>query len=784
MTGVKGHLEDYANKNESDESECDAPKMTEAVDVLDDNTNYELDDSKSFEEDEKTFREEQKNGFGNIDTIETNFKSFDDNEQLCNRSGDTLGEIVTDVEVNHEVCSDKKELIESGCGASKMADSADVLHDDDEFFESNDNRSFELYEEQKNECENTDAVEAGSENFDDKEHDGSSIMLSEMVTDVESNLEDCSSKNEFAESVYDSSLKDHDSLQCFQDMRDLPFEENTTFENSSLSGDLTTNFKDQDTLRCDSATVSITHEVACEEKSIPIGSDKMQNELCDVLLTSDTDLYAGCLKETDLVDNKNAIESENTCITSSSFENSTINELNDNEVHSKNAEEEKTNLSSGHSVESDKFETPNVFNSSEDALGENNRGIEDSYQLSGSVQVKVSYLAISDGSVIFAVQPLHLQEEFLLLKQSMQEFYSKNATSYDLSSQENYCIVYHENEWYRGKILGEIIRDTSTVLLIDYGDCVPVDNSQIKNLDVEHSNVPPFAVWCTLSSVICPLEKSETAKSFLKDKLKNDDTVVKILDAGEPYKINLYVDGDSILNPLLKNSLVTQKLPNMFLESGPYKAKLSFLNIQTVEIFVRLVSFCDEYNALFESMQDAYKLEDFVSNVVESGMYAAFYNGFWYRGLIVSSGNEVQVYLVDVGETITECKNLCFLLPEHCFQPAFAIPCQIPFSDIQATNEIFESINSILKAADFLVNINVCPDSNSISATLIDEQIVSEVKNIGLTCATEYLESIKRDSIETEMPPSNDAKLSFVDASVTAVQVVPYVEETFTTEPS
>jgi hypothetical protein len=65
------------------------------------------------------------------------------------------------------------------------------------------------------------------------------------------------------------------------------------------------------------------------------------------------------------------------------------------------------------------------------------------------------------------------------------------------------CVVQYQedNEWYRGKIVKMYDPKVASVLFVDYGDIQRGPIEQIKAIDEEFLNLPPFAYHCKLIGV-------------------------------------------------------------------------------------------------------------------------------------------------------------------------------------------------------------------------------------------------------------------------------------------
>ncbi|GBN43530.1 hypothetical protein AVEN_74275-1 [Araneus ventricosus] len=356
-------------------------------------------------------------------------------------------------------------------------------------------------------------------------------------------------------------------------------------------------------------------------------------------------------------------------------------------------------------------------------------------QMLGKVDTYVSDIVISNGSVLLSVIPYDLHVKLMsTLGESLQSIYSKKELGFKQCSVSDLCAVYSDDIWFRGKIL-EIHEDELTILLIDYGITKTVDKSSVVELEPEHKKIPPYAVECKLAGVYCPAEKAEDAKNFILDLLSGvqgtgKDVSIEVVEKGKPKQVNLYVTGQNVLFGLLSQNLVSQKITQSCLKSGKYSAKTAYIDTNSgiIQLYVNLVEQLNSLQSLRNSMNSSYPLNVEKASALESGVYAVLYKGAWHRGKAISSDDELQLFLVDSGETVP-VGELCHLLPEHCIPPPFAFLCQLP-DNILVTNEFHSSVKEVFATNEFFVDVNVISESHDLSAIVMDELLFEKIRSL------------------------------------------------------
>ncbi|KAF8782794.1 Tudor domain-containing protein 1 [Argiope bruennichi] len=356
-------------------------------------------------------------------------------------------------------------------------------------------------------------------------------------------------------------------------------------------------------------------------------------------------------------------------------------------------------------------------------------------QMVGKVDIYVSDIVISNGSVMLSVIPYDLHVKLMsTLGESLQSIYSKKELGFSQCSVSDLCAVHLDGIWCRGKIM-EIHEDELTILLIDFGITKTVDKSSVVDLEPEHKKIPPYAVECKLAGVYCSPEKAEDAKNFILDLLSRvqdtgKDVSIEVVEKGKPKQVNLYLTGQNVLFGLLSQNLVSQTISNSDLKPGKYSAKTSYINISSgiIQLYLNLVEQLDSLQSLKNSMKSSYPLNTGKVSAVEAGVYAILYKDAWHRGKATSTDGEIQLHLVDSGETVP-VGELCHLLPEHCIPPPFAICCQLP-DNILITDDALSAVEKIFTESEFSVDVNLNSESHNISAIVTDEALLEKIKNL------------------------------------------------------
>ncbi|GFY41217.1 tudor domain-containing protein 1 [Trichonephila inaurata madagascariensis] len=267
-------------------------------------------------------------------------------------------------------------------------------------------------------------------------------------------------------------------------------------------------------------------------------------------------------------------------------------------------------------------------------------------QLSGKVDVYVSEITISNGSVLLSAIPYDLHLKLIsTLGETFQNIYSKKEPGLKSYSVSDLCAVCSDDTWFRGKILS-LDDDKMDLFLIDYGITKIVDKALAVELEPEHKKIPPYAIKCALASAYCPPDKSEDTKNFLCDLLANvqdtgKDVSIEIVKAEDPQKVNLFLVNNNILFGLLSHNFIIQKLSNPTTNPGKYTAKASHIDIVSgiFQLHVNLVDQLDDLQSLKVTMNNSYPLNTQKASAVESGVFAVFHKDTWHRGRIISSNN-------------------------------------------------------------------------------------------------------------------------------------------------
>ncbi|CAL1273523.1 unnamed protein product [Larinioides sclopetarius] len=356
-------------------------------------------------------------------------------------------------------------------------------------------------------------------------------------------------------------------------------------------------------------------------------------------------------------------------------------------------------------------------------------------QISGKIDAYVSDIVISNESVLLSVIPYDIHVKLMsTLGESFQSIYSKKELGLKQCSVSDLCAVYSGDTWFRGKIL-EINEDELTILLIDYGITKTVDKSSVVDLEPEHKKIPPYDVECKLAGVYCPAEKAEDAKNYILTLLSpvqdtGKDVSIEVVEKGKPKQVNLYVTGQNVLFGLLSQNLVHQKISQLCFKSGKYSAKTSYIDTNSgiIQLYVNLVEQFNSLQSLRNSMNSSYPLNVEKASALESGVYAVFYKDTWHRGKAMSSDNGLQLFLVDSGETVPD-GELCYLLPEHCIPPPFAILCQLP-DNILVTKDFHLAVKEVFAANEFLVDVNMNSESQDLTVTVIDEVLLEKIRSL------------------------------------------------------
>ncbi|GFT20671.1 tudor domain-containing protein 1 [Nephila pilipes] len=358
-------------------------------------------------------------------------------------------------------------------------------------------------------------------------------------------------------------------------------------------------------------------------------------------------------------------------------------------------------------------------------------------QLSGKVDVYVSDIVISNGSVVLTVIPYDLHLKLIsTLGETFQNIYSKKEPGLKSYSVSDLCVVCSDDTWFRGKILN-LVEDKMDLFLIDYGITKTVDRALAVDLEPEHKTIPPFAVKCSLASVYCPPDKSDDTKNFLCDLLANvqatgkDVSIEVIKTEDHLQQVNLFLVHKNVLFELLSHNLITQKLSTPITNPGKYNAQASYIDTTSgsFQLYINLVDELDDLQSLRDTMNNSYPLSSQKASVVESGVFAVMHKATWHRGRITSCNNGPCLFLVDSGETISVDSDLYPLLPEHTMQPPFAMPCQLPGKIIDSA-DVLLALKDIFTTDKFLVSVDIESESYSLNAKVMDEALMEKIKNV------------------------------------------------------
>ncbi|KAG8187346.1 hypothetical protein JTE90_011708 [Oedothorax gibbosus] len=341
------------------------------------------------------------------------------------------------------------------------------------------------------------------------------------------------------------------------------------------------------------------------------------------------------------------------------------------------------------------------------------------HKSAGKLRASLTDVSIMGENISVQIEPSP-EELGAILFSSQKSVYESKSHDLPEPAVSNLCAVNFNNDWHRGKIV-DIKEDTVTVSLIDSDMAEMVQKSAIKDLDLAHK-APLISAQCLLANVHCLPDKVTAIKDFLNSLLKDSSnkTSVQLVEANSPtFKIHLFLDETDILHRLLSEKMVVQKIQPLYLPSGQQPAVLSHLE-KLAGMHVHIVSQLENLKALKDSMQGAYPLKAEVP-IVESGVYAYKHGEAWARAQAVSSEQGLVLRLLDTGETATGVNQLYPLLPEHCLEPPYAVPCKI---DAESLLDL-DKARKVLESAEFPVNVTV--ELGVATALLTDENIINKI---------------------------------------------------------
>lgn len=233
--------------------------------------------------------------------------------------------------------------------------------------------------------------------------------------------------------------------------------------------------------------------------------------------------------------------------------------------------------------------------------------------------------------------------------------------------------------WYRARILSNTVAGIE-VLFVDYGNSSTA--MKLKVLPEDLVQMPILAQKCSLQKPANVSVWSDRAIERFREISADGVTIftVKKLTAGETSIVELYMDGQNVVEQLAELCELSSNVERMTPIGEPSYEKIHITHIESPAYFwVQQATVMEQIDEIMESLSAAgsfKRLTDWDSDTTCAALYAD--SGLWYRAKILEFVDQYEVLLIDYGNTL--CTSEVRMLPDDLASvPPLATLCTLEF---------------------------------------------------------------------------------------------------------
>lgn len=277
--------------------------------------------------------------------------------------------------------------------------------------------------------------------------------------------------------------------------------------------------------------------------------------------------------------------------------------------------------------------------------------------------------------------------------------------------------------WYRARILSNTVAGIE-VLFIDYGNSSTAMRLKVLPEDLVHMSA--LAQKCSLNKPNTVASWSEEATEKFRQISADGVTIfaIKKLTAGETSTVELFIDGQNILEQILLCNTEDKKSEQPRTKSNLLKAHITYVDSES--FWVQLSSDLSKIDEMIENLFAAESFEKFDGNITCAALHAE--TGMWHRAKIDETSNEHTVLLIDYG-MLTTASELRALPTDIESIPALATQCclELPAEITDWPEFSLSKLNNLLENCNYDCSIEFLDDEVPRKALLfIEGKNVSE----------------------------------------------------------
>ncbi|XP_043481522.1 uncharacterized protein LOC122510734 isoform X2 [Leptopilina heterotoma] len=300
------------------------------------------------------------------------------------------------------------------------------------------------------------------------------------------------------------------------------------------------------------------------------------------------------------------------------------------------------------------------------------------------------------------------------------------------------CAVCSDNVWYRAEII-DADEEITTARFIDYGktDIISTKPENLKQLSDSMKGKKVFGIKCRLD--VLPIDSEEWSDAICKwmQSLKTLNLEAGLIVDGVPKRIDLYIDGKSVIDRLVEEGKAVKMHQDdelveelVDVELDPRSAFISHINSLS-DFYIQE----EKSVSNLEKIQDRFLVADMLPKVtdVKEGTLcvAKFTDGDWYRARVLAPGETgTKVLFIDYGNNaeVTEIRAI----PEDVASiPPLARWCSLlkPYYATKWPQGAFDTFCELSAdgATIFLLDVLVEAETAIVKLTLENEDIAEKL---------------------------------------------------------
>lgn len=309
--------------------------------------------------------------------------------------------------------------------------------------------------------------------------------------------------------------------------------------------------------------------------------------------------------------------------------------------------------------------------------------------------------------------------------------------------------------WYRARILSNTVAGIE-VLFIDYGNSSTAMKLKVLPEDLVHMSA--LAQKCSLNKPNTIVSWSEEATEKFREISADGVTIftIKKLTAGETSTVELFIDGQNILEQILLCISEDQEPQQPRTESNLLKVHIT--HVGPDHFWVQLSSDLPTIDEMIENLSAADSFDKMDDNITCAALHAE--TGMWYRAKIRETSDQYTVLLIDYGMLISTSEVRA--LPTNIESiPALATLCclELPAGITDWPEFSISKLNNLLENCNYDCSIEFLDDELPRKTRLFIEG-----KNVSEEIFFEY----PQNAVATE---SSTVSLTFDQVSLMALNM-------------